>query len=139
MLKQLNTSKRRCLYTKPTSMLQLPNVWSLRKTYVVDMLYAATAVNLNIVDHLACATNQPNVSTVQVITLQTPNNAHNGRNRRKKIKLKRENNISFPDARNQYKQLYTGQTYVSAVKPSTCYKSTQTDDKSTQTDDNIAE
>ena len=43
------------------------------------------------------------------------------------------------DAREQYKQFYTGQTYASAVKPGTCNKSTQTDDKSTQTDDNITE
>ena len=47
------------------------------------MLYAATAVNLNIVDHLACVTNRPNVSIAQVITLQTQNNAHHGRKRRK--------------------------------------------------------
>ena len=53
------------------------------KINVVDTLYAATAVSLNIVDHLACVTNQPNVSTAQVITLQTLSNAHNGRKRRK--------------------------------------------------------
>ena len=41
------------------------------KINVVDMLYAATAVSLNIADHLACVTNQPNVSTAQLITLQT--------------------------------------------------------------------
>ena len=35
----------------------------------IDTLYAATAVSPNIVDQLACVTNQPNVSTVQVITL----------------------------------------------------------------------
>ena len=45
--------------------------------------HAASAVKLNIVDHLACLTNQPNVSTAQVIILQTQNNAHNGRKRRK--------------------------------------------------------
>ena len=53
------------------------------KINVVDTLYAATAVSLNIVDHLACVTNQPNVSTAQVITLQTQSNAHNWRKRRK--------------------------------------------------------
>ena len=53
------------------------------KINVVDTLYAAAAVSLNIVDHLACVTNQPNVSTVQVITLQTLSNALNGRKRRK--------------------------------------------------------
>ena len=44
------------------------------KINVVDMLYAATAVNLNIVSHLACVTITPNVSTAQVIILQTQNN-----------------------------------------------------------------
>ena len=49
------------------------------KINVVDSLHAATAVSLNIVDHMACVTNHPNVSTAQVITLQTQSNAHNGR------------------------------------------------------------
>ena len=48
--------------------------------------HAATAVNLNIENHLACVTNKPNVSIVQVITLQTPNNAHNWKERRKYLK-----------------------------------------------------
>ena len=56
------------------------------KTSVLDMLYAATVVNLNIVDHLACVKNWPNMSTAQVNTLQTPNNAHNGRKRGKSSK-----------------------------------------------------
>ena len=47
------------------------------KINVVGTLYAATAVSPNILDHLACVTNQPNVSTALVITLQTQNNAHN--------------------------------------------------------------
>ena len=34
----------------------------------------------------------------------------------------------------QYEQFYTGQTYASAVKPGTCNKSTQTENKTTQTD-----
>ena len=51
------------------------------KINVVDTLHAATAVSPNIVDYLACVTNQPNVSTAQVITLQTQSNAHNGRKR----------------------------------------------------------
>ena len=55
------------------------------------------------------------------------------------LKIKCENNIAFPDARKQYKQFYTGQPYASAVKPSTCTKYTQTDDKSTKSDDNITE
>ena len=54
-----------------------------KKINLVDMLYALTAVNLNIVYRQACATNQPNVSTAQVIILQTQNNAHNERQRRK--------------------------------------------------------
>ena len=53
------------------------------KINVTDTLYAATVVSLNIVDHLAYVTNQPNVSTARVITLQTQSNAHNGRKRRK--------------------------------------------------------
>ena len=157
------------------------------KINVVDTLYAATVVSLNIVDHLACVTNQPNVSTAQVITLQTRSNAHNGRKRRKFsksnvkttyhflmlvnntsiftqvklmqvllnqalskqcpqwekekkiLKIKCENNLSFPDARKQYEHFYTGQTYASAVKSGTCNKSTQTDNKSTQTDDSFTE
>ena len=59
--------------------------------------------------------------------------------REEKLKIKCENNISFPDAREQHEQFYTDQTYASAVKPSNSSKSTQTDDKSTQTDDNITE
>ena len=58
-------------------------VFGHHETNVVDTLYAATAVSLNIVHHLACVTNQPNVSTARVITLQTQSNAHNGRKRRK--------------------------------------------------------
>ena len=100
------------------------------KINVVDTLYAATAMSLNIVDHLACVTNQPNVSTAQVITQQTQSNAHNGRKRRKFsksnvkttyhfLKIKCENNLSFPEARKQYEQFNTGQTNASAVKPKT--------------------
>ena len=55
------------------------------------------------------------------------------------MKIKCENNLSFPDARKQYEQLHTGQTYASAVKPGTCNKSTQTNNKSTQTDDSFTE
>ena len=53
------------------------------KINVVDTLYAATGVSPNIVDNVACVTNQPNASTDQVIILQTQNYAHNGRKRRK--------------------------------------------------------
>ena len=55
------------------------------------------------------------------------------------IKIKSENNLSFSEARKQYKQFYTGQTHASAVKPGTCNKSTQTDNKSTLTDDSFTE
>ena len=58
---------------------------------------------------------------------------------KKILKIKCENNLSFPEARKQYMQFYTGQTYASAVKPGTCNKSTQTDNKSTQTDDIFTE
>ena len=108
------------------------------KTNMVDMLYAATGESLNIVDHLACVTNQPRVSTVQVIILQTQNSVHNGRKKQIR-KIKYENNISFPEARKQSEQFFTGQTYASAVKPGTCNKSTRTDNKSTQTDDSFTE
>ena len=53
------------------------------KINVLDTLYAATVVSLNIVEHLASVTNQPNASIAQVIILQTQNYAHNGRKRRK--------------------------------------------------------
>ena len=58
---------------------------------------------------------------------------------KKNLKIKCENNLSFPVARKQYEQFYTDQTYASAVKPGTCNKSTQTDNKSTQTDDSFTE
>ena len=58
---------------------------------------------------------------------------------KKILKIKCENNLSFPEARKQYEQFYTGQTYASAVKPGNCNKSTQTDNKSTQTDDSFTE
>ena len=58
---------------------------------------------------------------------------------KKILKIKYENNLSFPDARKQYEQFYTGQTYASAVKPGTCNKSTQTENKTTQTDDSFDE
>ena len=49
------------------------------------------------------------------------------------LKIECENNISFPDARKQYEQFYTDKTYASAVKPGTCNKTTQIEDKNTQT------
>ena len=80
------------------------------KINLVDMLYAATVVNLNIFDHLVCLIKQPNVLTAQVIFLQTQNNAHKGRKRRNYSKSNVKNNISFPDAHKQYEQFITGQT-----------------------------
>ena len=77
----------KCLVTKITSM--------------VDMLYAATVVNLNILDQLACVKNGLNVSTAQVITLRLPNKAWE--KERKILKIKCENNILFSDARKQNK------------------------------------
>ena len=58
---------------------------------------------------------------------------------KKILKIKCENNLTFPEARKQYEQFYTGQNYASAVKPGTCNKSTQTDNNSTQTDDSFTE
>ena len=56
---------------------------------------------------------------------------------RKILKIKCENNLSFSEARKQFEQFYQARIYASAVKPGTCNKSTQTEDKSTQTDDSI--
>ena len=50
---------------------------------------------------------------------------------KKILKIKCEQNISFPDARKQYDQFYDIRC--------TCNKSTQTDNKSTQTDDSFTE
>ena len=65
-------------------------------------------------------------------------NAHKEKEK-KILKIKCENNLSFPDAPKQYEQFYTGQTYASAVKPGTCNKSTQTENKTTQTDNSFTE
>ena len=58
---------------------------------------------------------------------------------KKILKIKCEQNISFPEAHKQYEQFYQARTYASAVKPGTCNKATQTEDKSTQTDESITE
>ena len=58
---------------------------------------------------------------------------------RKILKIKCENNLSFPEARKQFEQFYQARTYASAVKPGTCIKSTETDNKTTQTDDSFTE
>ena len=59
--------------------------------------------------------------------------------KKKILKIKCENNSSFPKAHKQYKQFYTSQTYVSAVKPGICNKPTQTDNKSTKKHDSFTE
>ena len=58
---------------------------------------------------------------------------------KKILKIKCEQNISFPEARKQYEQFYDTRSYASAVKPGTCNKSTQTQNKTTQTDDSFDE
>ena len=58
---------------------------------------------------------------------------------KKILKIKCEQNISFPEARKQYEQFYQARTYASAVKPGTCNKSTETDNKSTQMDGSFTE
>ena len=55
------------------------------------------------------------------------------------MKIKCEQNISFPEARKHYEQFNGPKTYASAVKPGTCNKSTQTENESTQIDDSFAE
>ena len=55
------------------------------------------------------------------------------------LKIKCEQNISFPEARKQYEQFYQARTYASAVKPGTCNKSTETHNNSTQTNDSFTE
>ena len=100
-----------------------------------DKRYASTAVCLNIAN-LVNVKDLPNVPTAQVFILLTQKNARNGR---KILKIKCENNLSFPEARKQFEQFYQARTYASAVKPGTCNKSTQTEDKCTQTDDSITE
>ena len=58
---------------------------------------------------------------------------------KKILKIKLEQNLSFPEARKQYEQFYQARTYASAVKPGTCNKSTETHNNSTQTDDSFTE
>ena len=107
------------------------------KISVADKQYASTAVCLNIAN-LVSVKDLPRAPTAQVIILLTQKIARNGR-KRKILKIKCENNLSFPEAHKQFEQFYQARTYASAVKPGTCNKSTQTDDKSTQIDDSITE
>ena len=57
---------------------------------------------------------------------------------KKIVKIKVEQNITFPEARKQYELFYEAKSYASAVRPSTCNKATQTEDKSTQTEESMA-
>ena len=58
---------------------------------------------------------------------------------KKILKIKCEQNLSFPEARKQYAQFYQARTYASAMKPGTCNKSTETHNNSTQTEDSFTE
>ena len=56
--------------------------WQNRQLWMfVESQYVVMVYTNPIGDHLACAKNRPNVSTAQVITLQTQINAQNGRKR----------------------------------------------------------
>ena len=59
--------------------------------------------------------------------------------REKILKIKCENNLSFPEARKQFEQFYQARTYASVVIQGTCNKSTETHNNSTQTDDSFTE
>ena len=102
---------------------------------MADKLYVSTEVCLNIF-HLVSAKDLLNVQTIQATTLPTLSNVQH-RREKKILKIKYEQNISFPEARKQFEQFYAVQTYASAVKPNTCNKSTQTKHKQTQTDHSI--
>ena len=106
------------------------------KINVVDTLHAATVVSLNIVDHLAYVTNQPNVSTARVITLQTQSNAHNGRKRRKISKSNVKTTYHFLMLANNMSN-FTQVKHMQVLL--TFNKSAQTDNKTTQTDDSFTE
>ena len=105
---------------------------------MADKRYASTAGCLNNA-HLASVKDLPSVPTAQVIILLTQKIARNGRKREKMLKIKCKNNLSFPEARKQFEQFYQARTYASAVKPGTCNKSTETDNKTTQTHDSFTE
>ena len=105
------------------------------KTSVADRLYASTAVCLSIgqcqrpAKCVNCSGEHPANSK------QCPA----WEKEKKILKIKCEQNISFPKAQKQYEQFYGTRSYANAVKPGTCNKSTQTDRKSTQTDDSFTE
>ena len=109
------------------------------KINVVDTLYAATAVSPN-----PCGPSGVCDKPAKCVNCSGDHPANSKlcpqwEKEKKILKIKCENNLSFPEARKQYEQIYIGQTYTSAVKLGTCNKSTQTDNKSTQTDDSFTE
>ena len=55
------------------------------------------------------------------------------------IKIKCEQIISFPEAPKYNEQFNGAKTYASAVKPGSCNKTTQTENKNTKTDESITE
>ena len=69
------------------------------------MLYAATAVNLNIDDQLACVKNS---QCVNCSGDYPANTKFQWEEEEQILKIKCENNTSFPDAPKQYEQFYTG-------------------------------
>ena len=90
---------------------------------VVDTLYAATAVSP---EH--CRPSSMCDKPAKCVNYSGDHHANSKlcpqwEKEKKILKIKCENNLSFPEARKQYKQFYTGQTYASAVKQGTCNKS----------------
>ena len=107
------------------------------KISVADKRYASTAVCLNIA-HLA------SVRPAKCANCSGDHSANSKdcpqwEKERKILKIKCENNLSFPEACKQFEQFYQARTYAGAVKPGTCNKSTETDNKTTQTDDSFTE
>ena len=97
---------------------------AITKTSVADMLYASTAVCLSIAQYQRYAKCVNSSGGHPVNSKQCT-----AWTKEKKIlKIKCEQDILFPEARKQYEQFYT-RIYASAVKPSTCNKSTQTEEK----------
>ena len=100
---------------------------------MADRLYASTAVCLSIAQCqipakcVNCSGEHP-ANSKQCLAWEKE---------KKILKIKCEQNISFPEARKQYEQFYDTLSYASAVKPGICNKSTQTGNKSTQIDDSF--
>ena len=71
------------------------------KISVADKRYASTAVCLNIAN-LVSVKDLPSVPTAQVIILLTQRLPAIGEREREILKIKCENNLSFPEARKQF-------------------------------------